>query len=69
MKRININDRLPNEKQTVLVYSSIDGIGLGYLNNRITGLWFWRYKRVNGSGVISHVTHWAEVEPPEMGND
>lgn len=63
MDWINIKDKRPEPGKIVLLYSPVDGMGLGQLNPNKN--FYWLYKKVNGDKTVYIATHWAEVEPPE----
>lgn len=70
MNWIDINERLPAKDQVVLIYSPVDGLGLGQLSNAIgsSKSWYWLYKSINESKRVEFPTHWAAVNPPNNAN-
>lgn len=66
IKWTSVKDGLPSEGETALVFSPVDGIGLGIRTS--VGFcksgWVWVHKVVNGGRVIDCVTHYAKINLP-----
>jgi len=73
MEWISVEDRLPELHETVVLFSSRDGIGLGARTSDGSKTsvheflrspnYQWWYKRVNEDCVASCITHWKLVYP------
>jgi hypothetical protein len=61
IKWIDASEDVPHEKQTVLIYSPSDGMGLATYDGYN---FYWIHKEICGSKFVNGATHWAGVEPP-----
>jgi len=56
-------ENFPQENQLCLVHSRFDGVGVASYKG--CGLWQWTHKLINGSNLVSDVTHYIEIDHPK----